>query len=101
MKHNDRNSLLVHQRALATCNDALVVPNSIGWRLMRHLTVLLAAFLFGFAGVQATHGDPGTQIQATGAAQVPLYHNLGALHYPITTSVPLAQRYFDQGLRLY
>lgn len=71
------------------------------WRLMRHLTVLLAAFLFGLADVSATHADPSSQIQATEAAQVPLYDNLGVLHYPITTAVPLAQRYFDQGLRLY
>ncbi|MFD1693582.1 tetratricopeptide repeat protein [Azotobacter chroococcum] len=32
---------------------------------------------------------------------VPLYDNLGTHHYAISTSVPQAQRYFDQGLRLY
>ena len=31
---------------------------------------------------------------------VPLYTDLGTLEVPITTSVPLAQRYFDQGMRL-
>lgn len=62
---------------------------------------LLAAFLFGFAGVQATYGDSGSQTQKRDAVQVPIYDNLGALHYQITTAVPLAQRYFDQGLRLY
>jgi len=30
----------------------------------------------------------------------PLYDNLGILSYPITTTSPLAQRYFEQGLRL-
>jgi tetratricopeptide (TPR) repeat protein len=35
------------------------------------------------------------------ADSVPLYDNLGDHHYAITTRVPLAQRYFDQGLRLY
>jgi tetratricopeptide (TPR) repeat protein len=35
------------------------------------------------------------------APDVPLYDNLGEHHYAITTSVALAQRYFDQGLRLY
>jgi tetratricopeptide (TPR) repeat protein len=30
----------------------------------------------------------------------PLYDDLGTLSYPITTRSPLAQRYFDQGLRL-
>jgi tetratricopeptide (TPR) repeat protein len=31
---------------------------------------------------------------------VPLFNNLGTLHHPITTSSPVAQQYFDQGLRL-
>jgi tetratricopeptide (TPR) repeat protein len=42
----------------------------------------------------------GVHAQADRPA-VPLYDNLGDHHYPITTRVPLAQRYFDQGLRLY
>jgi len=32
---------------------------------------------------------------------VPLYDNLGNHHYRVTTTDPVAQRYFDQGLRLY
>jgi tetratricopeptide (TPR) repeat protein len=32
---------------------------------------------------------------------VPLYGDLGDHHYRITTAVPQAQEYFDQGLRLY
>ncbi len=32
---------------------------------------------------------------------VPLYDNLGDHHREITTTVPAAQEYFDQGLRLY
>ena len=31
----------------------------------------------------------------------PLFDNLGTHHYDITPSMPLTQRYFDQGLRLY
>src|SRR5438128_9239500 len=31
---------------------------------------------------------------------VPLYTDLGEHHVPITTAVSLAQRYFDQGMRL-
>lgn len=34
-------------------------------------------------------------------ASVPLYADLGTHHRPIGTRVPAAQRYFDQGLRLY
>jgi tetratricopeptide (TPR) repeat protein len=37
---------------------------------------------------------------ADAGADAPLYGNLGVLTYPITTASPLAQRYFDQGLRL-
>ena len=36
-----------------------------------------------------------------GGTTVPLYDNLGDHHYGISTRVPAAQRYFDQGLRLY
>jgi hypothetical protein len=32
---------------------------------------------------------------------VPLYDNLGTHQYRISTQVPAAQSYFDQGLRLY
>ncbi len=41
--------------------------------------------------------------QPTGAPidTVPLYGNLGDHHREITTTVPAAQKYFDQGLRLY
>lgn len=40
-------------------------------------------------------------VAQTTSPDVPLYANLGAYHYEVTTSTPLAQRYFDQGLRLY
>jgi tetratricopeptide (TPR) repeat protein len=38
---------------------------------------------------------------ASSPDSVPLYTNLGEHHYAITTGDPLAQAYFDQGLRLY
>ena len=34
------------------------------------------------------------------AADPPLWEGLGQLSYPITTDSEMAQRYFDQGLRL-
>jgi tetratricopeptide (TPR) repeat protein len=39
--------------------------------------------------------------RAVALDSVPLYHNLGTHQYAVTTRMPLAQRYFDQGLRLY
>jgi len=44
---------------------------------------------------------PDQQLPAVGDnASPPLYKNLGKLHVPVTTTKPLAQAYFDQGLRL-
>jgi tetratricopeptide (TPR) repeat protein len=40
------------------------------------------------------------QVQAAPTPRTPLIDNLGTLHHPISTTVPLAQRYFDQGLLL-
>jgi tetratricopeptide (TPR) repeat protein len=37
---------------------------------------------------------------AAAAVQAQLYDNLGGLHHPINTASDLAQRFFDQGLRL-
>ena len=34
-------------------------------------------------------------------SEVPLYDDLGDYHYEISSSIELAQQYFDQGLRLY
>jgi tetratricopeptide (TPR) repeat protein len=49
----------------------------------------------------AGHGSAaGGAVPGIPGATVPLYDNLGDLHREIETRVPLAQRYFDQGLRL-
>jgi tetratricopeptide (TPR) repeat protein len=45
-----------------------------------------------------TYGQPVSS--ATGANVAPLLDNLGDHHHSITTSSPLAQRYFDEGLVL-
>ena len=42
----------------------------------------------------------GTVDSGAAAGSVPLYDNLGGHHHAITTQVPKAQQYFDQGLRL-
>src|SRR6266545_4998915 len=65
---------------------------------------LVAVLLSGavVAGSARAH-EPQTSAQlaqAEASAAVPLYDNLGNLTYPVTTPNPLAQRYFDQGLRL-
>jgi tetratricopeptide (TPR) repeat protein len=51
---------------------------------------LTVASLFSLCGAQPkTEKLPG-----------PLLEGLGELHHPVKTKVPLAQRYFDQGMRL-
>jgi tetratricopeptide (TPR) repeat protein len=55
----------------------------------------LAIWLGGGDGISVHAASP-----AGARSSVPLFDNLGTLHHPITTSSDLAQRYFDQGLRL-
>jgi tetratricopeptide (TPR) repeat protein len=40
------------------------------------------------------------QTSTASSSSVPLFDNLGSHHHRITTTNPLAQKYFDQGLRL-
>jgi tetratricopeptide (TPR) repeat protein len=46
------------------------------------------------------HQHPPGMPTTDTAAETPLYDNLGNLHKEITTSSPVTQQYFDQGLRL-
>jgi tetratricopeptide (TPR) repeat protein len=55
-------------------------------------------FLALAAAALGQQHDHGAATAKTGPA--PLLIGLGHLHHPITTSNPLAQRYFDQGLTL-
>lgn len=100
-KHDASTELPIDQSTLVTDYETPIFRATLGWGLTRHLIALIATLLFGLAAAQAAQDPSGPQNQATDAAQVPLYLNLGELHYPITTNVPVAQRYFDQGLRLY
>lgn len=59
------------------------------WRAALTAAVIAAA---GGAAAQHGGGEP--------SGNVPLYDNLGGWQHKVTTRVPLAQRYFDQGLRL-
>ena len=62
---------------------------------MKATTLFASLLMLGTAG--------GALLLTRGEAPrdpVPLYDNLGSYHREITTGVPLAQRYFDQGIRL-
>jgi tetratricopeptide (TPR) repeat protein len=60
------------------------------WLVAAALLVPLTAW------AQHEHGAP-----AASGAPPPLYTNLGTWTHPVTTSSPRAQKFFDQGLRLY
>lgn len=62
--------------------------------------LLLGSALAVNAGFTHETVQPAQSTKAQADATVPLYTNLGDLSYPITTASELAQRYFDQGLRL-
>ncbi len=69
---------------------------------MKTIPTILALLCGALAAAPAAaqHDHPAARTPAAAGA-VPLYDDLGGHGYAITTAVPLAQRYFDQGLRLY
>ena len=84
-------------------------------RLLNHVAgstafaAALAAIAGAAVGHDQSHHDKGmgpfltaplTQSAALSDSAPPLWDNLGSLHYPVTTANPLAQTFFDQGLRL-
>ncbi len=52
----------------------------------------------GAGSMRAKLAISAAVVQQNELAAAPLYDGLGKVHFPITTSNPLAQRYFDQGL---
>ena len=65
--------------------------------MVRRLSSALLGLLLVAAPVAAQHEHGAT----SPAAPPPLYPDLGTWTHKVTTSSPDAQRYFDQGLRLY
>jgi tetratricopeptide (TPR) repeat protein len=68
------------------------------------LSLILAATVSGRAAGQETHHHVAEATLVSGqtpeGAETPIYDNLGTYHMAITTASPIAQEYFDQGLRL-
>lgn len=64
------------------------------------LTFLAAGAAAGQEHADHDHGTAVASADAAPAGRTPLYDNLGSYHMAITTTSPVAQQYFDQGLRL-
>ena len=66
--------------------------------------LMRTALLLGFLGAAGTAGAeprmPHDATLADWARGARLFEGLGDFHRPVTSAVPLAQRYFDQGMRL-
>src|ERR1700683_1622876 len=64
--------------------------------------LVFAVLFLAWAAALGQQHDHGPALQESGqnVTPAPLLIGLGHLHHPITTSSPLAQRYFDQGLTL-
>jgi tetratricopeptide (TPR) repeat protein len=62
--------------------------------------LLLALAIWLPLPLAAQHGDHGAHAAPASDARMPLFDNLGVYTRAITTSAPLAQQYFDQGMRL-
>lgn len=73
------------------------------WLVMAGLTGLAGALAGALAAQDPEHQGHEMQAAVTdssGSDRTPLYDNLGTYHMAVTTRSPVAQRYYDQGLRL-
>ena len=68
--------------------------------MKRAVSVLLFPLLFPGVTAWADHHHHKHAAAPASATPPPLFEGLSTLHHPVTTTVPDAQRYFDQGLRL-
>jgi tetratricopeptide (TPR) repeat protein len=75
-------------------DGALCTPNTDSRRL------LLAYYKKVAQATETKPFPPPPANVADAGSDAPLYDDLGVVNAPITTKNPLAQRYFDQGLRL-
>jgi len=69
-------------------------------RMLLGLGLAAAGASGAVAQDQGHHHQTGMPTTEAEGAAPPVYDNLGSLHHKITTESPLAQQYFDQGLRL-
>lgn len=63
------------------------------------MRILIAVAIAGTLSACGSNHDTGS-VQQAGSSTVPLFDDLGTLHFRITAANGATQRYFDQGLRL-
>src|SRR5262245_16544524 len=79
-----------------------MLKQSTGTTFVNNLRMVLLPFAAWFVSslLGWSSGSASVAQAASPASPPPLFDNLGTLHHQITTTSDLAQRYFDQGLRL-
>lgn len=95
--HSKRPTLLIATIALLSMPTAW-----IGCSGHQEATSATAGSASPASSTAADHGHgaaPGTDAGSAGTTP-PLFTDLGSYHFPVTTDVPRAQEYFDQGIRL-
>lgn len=98
-RHTQRRAALERARQFVAARN----PKLQETRLMNRIfTVAAIATLLPVVGLRAQdHAHESSHQHQNDQSGVPLYDNLGSHHYEISTKVPQAQAYFDQGMRLY
>lgn len=71
------------------------IRQGIAKKQMKHCIFFVILFLFTLSGLDSFAYAGKNRLQA------PLFNNIGTLNHPVSTSVPLAQRFFNQGLTLF
>ncbi|HEV7988187.1 MAG TPA: hypothetical protein VGP23_06860, partial [Candidatus Binataceae bacterium] len=68
-------------------------------RIYSALAAALMALAAAWAPGAASRGaSTSAAAEKAATATMPLYPGLGPVHHPVSTTSPLAQKYFDQGL---
>lgn len=70
------------------------------YRLIFVITLLITIGLSGLPPLAQKLAADDAGLHQSAEYSAPLFDNLGDFHHPISTTSPLAQRYFDQGLIL-
>ncbi|MGH7914735.1 MAG: tetratricopeptide repeat protein [Candidatus Binataceae bacterium] len=67
-------------------------------RIYHSFAAAMIIIVSALAPGASSRGASAPAVVKPAAAAMPLYAGMGPVHHPVTTTLPLAQEYFDQGL---